>query len=111
MFSFHSLLLMRRVPYSGCIASCPTPQTYQEIQPKFIKELRQLRYEKMPELMEILEENFLQDEDGRWYVPDLSKASDLAKLRQKRLLKDFEEYVKGTGKLKVFQNGGNQGRF
>jgi DNA-directed RNA polymerase subunit RPC12/RpoP len=80
-----------------------TPQTYQEIQPKFIKELRQLRYEKMPELMEILEENFLQDEDGRWYVPDLSKASDLAKLRQKRLLKDFEEYVKGTGKLKVFR--------
>ncbi len=80
-----------------------TPQTYQEIQPKFIKELRQQRYEKMPELKEILQENFLQDEEGRWYVPDLSKASDLAKLRQKKLLKEFEEYTKGTGKLKVFR--------
>lgn len=80
-----------------------TPQTYQEIQPKFIKELRQQRYEKMPELKEILQENFLQDEEGRWYVPDLSKASDLAKLRQKKLLKEFEEYTKVTGKLKVFR--------
>ncbi|MCM8899928.1 site-specific DNA-methyltransferase [Caldicoprobacter algeriensis] len=80
-----------------------TPQTYQEIQPKFIKELHQQRYEKMPELREILEENFLQDEEGRWYVPDLNKASDLVKLRQKRLLKEFEEYTKGTGKLKVFR--------
>jgi len=80
-----------------------TPQTYQEIQPKFIKQLHQQRYEKMPELKEILEENFLQDEEERWYVPDLSKASDLAKLRQKRLLKEFEEYAKGTGKLKVFR--------
>ncbi|MFO7295455.1 MAG: DNA methyltransferase [Clostridia bacterium] len=80
-----------------------TPQTYQEIQPKFIKELHQQRYEKMPELKEILEENFLQNEEGKWYVPDLTKASDLAKLRQKRLLKEFEEYAKGTGKLKVFR--------
>jgi len=80
-----------------------TPQTYQEIQPKFVKELHQLRYEKMPELIDILEENFLQHEDGRWYVPDINKASDLAKLRKKRLLKEFEEYMKGTGRLKVFR--------
>lgn len=80
-----------------------TPQTYQEIQPKFIQELHQLRYEKMPELTDMLEENFLQHEDGRWYVPDINKASDLAKLRKKRLLKEFEEYMKGTGRLKVFR--------
>jgi DNA modification methylase/uncharacterized protein YbaR (Trm112 family) len=80
-----------------------TPQTYQEIQPKFVKELHQLRYEKMPELTDMLEENFLQHEDGRWYVPDINKASDLAKLRKKRLLKEFEEYMKGTGRLKVFR--------
>jgi len=42
------------------------PQTYQEIQPKFLQELHQMRFEKMPELMELLEENFLQDESGRW---------------------------------------------
>jgi hypothetical protein len=80
-----------------------TPQTYQEIQPKFVQELHQLRYEKMPELIDMLEENFLQHEDGRWYVPDINKASDLAKLRLKRLLKEFEEYMKGTGRLKVFR--------
>lgn len=80
-----------------------TPQTYQEIQPKFIQELHQLRYEKMPELTDMLEENFLQHEDGRWYVPDINKASDLAKLRKKRLLKEFEEYMKGAGRLRVFR--------
>jgi hypothetical protein len=80
-----------------------TPQTYQEIQPKFIQELHQMRHEKMPELLDILKENFLQDEEGRWYIPDLNKASDLAKLREKRLLKEFEEYVAGSGRLKVFR--------
>lgn len=80
-----------------------TPQTYQELMPKFMQAAHQFRYEKMPELSELLEENFLQDEDGRWYTPDTSKASDLAKLRQKRLLKEFEEYVSGSGKLKVFR--------
>jgi DNA modification methylase/DNA-directed RNA polymerase subunit RPC12/RpoP len=80
-----------------------TPQTYQEIQPKFIQELHQIRHEKMPELLDILKENFLQDEEGRWYIPDLNKASDLVKLREKRLLKEFEEYVAGSGRLKVFR--------
>jgi hypothetical protein len=80
-----------------------TPQTYQEIQPKFIQELHQLKHEKMPELRDMLEENFLQDEEGKWYVPDVNKASDLAKLREKRLLKEFDEYLNGTGKLKVFR--------
>lgn len=80
-----------------------TPQTYQEIQPKFVQELHQMRYEKMPELRELLEENFLQDDEGRWYIPDVNKASDLAKLREKRLLKEFDEYLKTAGRLKVFR--------
>ncbi len=80
-----------------------TPQTYQEVQPKFIQELHQMRYEKMPELRELLEENFLQDGEGRWYIPDVNKASDLAKLREKRLLKEFDEYLKTAGRLKVFR--------
>lgn len=80
-----------------------TPQTYQELQPKFLRELNKLRHEKLPELGTILEENFLQDDQGRWYIPDVNKASDLAKLREKRLVREFEEYVQGTGKLKVFR--------
>nr|WP_205664686.1 DNA methyltransferase [Ammonifex thiophilus] len=40
----------------------------------------------------------------RWYVPDPNKAADLEKLREKALLKEFEEYRNFTGrKLKVFR--------
>lgn len=79
------------------------PQTYGEIQPKFVQELRTVKYEKMPELAELLQENFLQDNNGRWYIPDPTKAGDIIKLREKRLLKEFEEYLTGKGKLKVFR--------
>jgi hypothetical protein len=79
------------------------PRTYQEIMPQFLQELHQMKYEKLPELMNLLEENFLQDEKGRWYVPDPSKQSDLEKLREKNLLKEFEEYKNSTGRLKVFR--------
>lgn len=40
----------------------------------------------------------------RWYVPDPNKAQDLEKLRERTLLKDFEEYKSFTGrKLKSFR--------
>lgn len=40
----------------------------------------------------------------RWYVPDPNKAQDLEKLRERALLKDFEEYKSFTGrKLKSFR--------
>lgn len=39
----------------------------------------------------------------RWYVPDPNRASDLEKLRERALLKEFEEYKKDTKKLKVFR--------
>ena len=38
----------------------------------------------------------------RWYVPDPNKAGDLEKLREKALLKEFEEYKQAKKKLKVF---------
>lgn len=79
------------------------PQTYAEIQPKFMKEINVAKHEKMPELGELLEENFLQDEEGRWYIPDPSKSGDIIKLREKRLLKEFEEYLVGKGRLKQFR--------
>ena len=81
------------------------PQTYQELMPKFMQELKAVdRREKMPELMTILEENFLKDEKGRWYVPDLTKSGDIAQLREKNLLKEFQEYMSSKGKLKVFRS-------
>ena len=39
----------------------------------------------------------------RWYIPDPNKAGDLEKLREKALLKEFEEYRTTTKKLKVFR--------
>ena len=79
------------------------PQTYSDIQPKFMKEANAAKYEKMPELGELLEENFLQDDEGKWYIPDPSKSGDIIKLREKRLLKEFDEYLTGKGKLKQFR--------
>jgi DNA methylase. len=39
----------------------------------------------------------------RWYVPDPNRASDLEKLRERALLKEFEGYKKDAKKLKVFR--------
>ena len=81
------------------------PQTYAEIQPKFMQEVKSVdRYEDMPELAVLLEENFLQDDQGRWYIPDVTKEGDLAKLREKKLWKEFEGYLNSKGKLKLFRS-------
>lgn len=39
----------------------------------------------------------------RWYVPDPNKAGDLEKLRERALLKEFEEYKGAKRNLKVFR--------
>lgn len=39
----------------------------------------------------------------RWYVPDPRKAGDLEKLREKALLREFQEYKEAKKKLKVFR--------
>lgn len=79
------------------------PQTYQEIQPRFLQQLHQLRHEALPELSDLLEQNFLQDQQERWYVPDPNKATDLEKLRQKALLREFNSYREGKKRLKQFR--------
>jgi hypothetical protein len=78
-------------------------QTYQDIMPKYLQELHQDKFEKLPELSAILEQNFLQDLKGQWYVPDTNKLADLDKVRERSLLKEFEEYKKIKGKLKLFR--------
>jgi hypothetical protein len=78
-------------------------QTYQDLQPQFLRQLHQARHEALPELSEMLEQNFLQDEAGRWYVPDPTKSGDLEKLRQRALLREFAEYVEGSGRLRRFR--------
>lgn len=80
------------------------PQTYQDLQPKFIQQLHQARHEKLPELRQMLEENFLQDEAERWYNPNPDRKADLEALRQRTLLREYKEYLKGKGRLKIFRS-------
>ena len=81
-----------------------TPQTYAEIQPKFMQEIKIVdKFESIPELAVLLEDSFLQDDKGKWYIPDRTKEADVAKLREKKLLKEFEGYLGTKGKLKLFR--------
>ncbi|HOB21372.1 MAG TPA: DNA methylase, partial [Bacillota bacterium] len=79
------------------------PQTFQEIQPKFLQELHKSKHEKLPELLELLEENFLKDDEGKWYVPDPNKQIDIDRLRERSLLREFNSYKEGKGRLKEFR--------
>ena len=115
------------------------PQTFQDIHPQFLREIRVWqKHEKALELSELLEQNFLRyDGSGvvpsqihsylssnfrefrnlekddpalrakgknRWYLPDPNKASDLEKLRERALMREFQEYREAKQKrLKVFR--------
>lgn len=79
-------------------------QTFQDLQPRFLQELNQNRYEELPELRVILAENFLEDPDThRWRVPDPGKQADMDALRGRGLLNEFRTYLIGTAKLKRFR--------
>lgn len=78
----------------------------QDLRPHWMKEVasNMRKGDVLPEMRTILEENFLKDESGKWYVPDPENEADLDKLRNKRLIKLFdgykEEALKPKGKLK-----------
>jgi hypothetical protein len=63
----------------------------------------------LPELMQILDENFLKDENGYWHIPDLNDQAQLDAVRNKRLLKEFEVYVEAkkvkNGRLEALRAG------
>lgn len=69
------------------------PKTYQEISPEWMAAINgQQKGDVIPELKTILEENFIEDEQGKWHVPDLEKAIDLEKLHHKSLMREFNLY-------------------
>jgi hypothetical protein len=39
----------------------------------------------------------------RWFVPDPRKAGDLEQLRERTLLREFDDYSAGRGKLRLFR--------
>ena len=48
--------------------------------------------------MEILDENFIQESDGKWRLPNIQDDVDKDKLREKTLLKEFAVYVDAASK-------------
>jgi DNA modification methylase/predicted RNA-binding Zn-ribbon protein involved in translation (DUF1610 family) len=81
------------------------PRTLGELQPLFMREAQRAWAENETplELRQLLEENFLEDEEGRWYVPDPNRARDLEEMREKLLLREFRRYASERGPLKVFR--------
>jgi DNA modification methylase len=80
-----------------------TPMDYQQLQPMYMKEAQRVweKHEQPLELRTILEQNFVEGKDGTWHVPDPKKESDLDQLRNRALLKEFQQYLEAKGKLKV----------
>lgn len=79
-----------------------TPKTYQEIQPDWMQAINGLRKNDiLPELKQILEENFIVMEDGKWRLPDIQDDVDKEALRTKSLLHEFKKYVEAASKPKA----------
>ena len=77
-------------------------KTESDLHPFWMKEVagNMRKGDTLPEMRTILEENFLKDDEGKWYVPDHENESDLEKLRSKRLLKQFDVYKTEAAKPK-----------
>jgi DNA modification methylase/DNA-directed RNA polymerase subunit RPC12/RpoP len=79
------------------------PTTYQDLQPLYMKEAQRVweKHEQPLELRTILDQNFVEESNGAWRVPDPKKESDLEQIRHRALLKEFQQYFDMKGKLKV----------
>lgn len=77
------------------------PQTYQEIQPEWMQAINGIRKgDILPELSALLDENFIEEPDGKWRLPNIQDDIDKDKLREKALLKEFKVYVETASKPK-----------
>jgi hypothetical protein len=76
---------------------------YNELQPLYMQEAQRVweKHEQPLELLIILEQNFVTDPDGTWRVPDPKKEADLEQIRNRALLKEFQQYIETKAKLKV----------
>ena len=79
------------------------PMRMQELQPLFMREAQRAwdKNERPMELRSLLEENFLQDDHEAWHIPDVKKESHLEQLRQRSLIREFQQYYGTSGRLKV----------
>lgn len=83
------------------------PLKYQDIQPDYRKAYTINRKGEVEvELKDILEENFIQEADGSWRIPDMNEQKDRDALRTKALLKIWEDYCAQveSGKVKKLKD-------
>lgn len=83
------------------------PLKYQDIQPDYRKAYTINRKGEVEvELKDVLEENFIQEADGSWRIPDMNEQKDRDALRTKALLKIWEDYCTQieTGKVKKLKD-------
>ena len=79
------------------------PLKYQDIQPNYRKAYTINRKGEVEvELRDVLAENFIEEADGSWRIPDLNEQKDRELLRTKQLLKLWQGYVEQieSGKAK-----------
>lgn len=83
------------------------PLKYQDIQPDYRKAYTINRKGEVEvELKDVLEENFIQEADGSWRIPDMNEQKDRDALRTKALLKIWADYCSQieTGKVKKLKD-------
>lgn len=79
-----------------------TPQTYSELQPEWMKNMTPTKKgDILPELSEILEDNFIRDADGKWRKPDAEKAADMEIMRGRKMMKEYNMYLEQAQKPKT----------
>jgi hypothetical protein len=79
-----------------------TPQTYSELQPEWMKNMTSTKKgDVLPELSEILEDNFIRDADGKWRKPDAEKAVDMEIMRGRKMMKEYNMYLEQAQKPKT----------
>lgn len=79
---------------------------YSEIQPAFFAETQKgsISWDELPDLLHLLEQNFVQSESRAWGVPDTKKAEHLEQLRTRELLRIFDGYKNRRGTLDRFRS-------
>ena len=76
---------------------------YQRLSPLYMKEAQRVweKHEQPVELLTILQQNFVEVENGNWCVPDPKNEVHLEQLRHRALIKEFQQYLNTKGKLKI----------
>ena len=77
------------------------PQTYSDLTTKWMSQLQTPKKgDNIPELKQILEENFIKEDNGKWVIPDFENQAHLTEMRNKRLRKQFALFVEQAGKAR-----------